>query len=202
MHDSINMNNRFNVINMDFIENLPKEAGLIAYYILYKMLYMAKNKSKGFMIFVDEFRTYANNEKIVDRVNYIITQARKANGIIALALQDLNQMNDVANANSIIANIGNFIIFPTDKIEVFEKYGIYLSEYEKTFLSESGSTCRKVLVKNTITKTSNIIDVNLSKLGSNLDFLSSNAEDVNLIKKLKQSNPHDWRNLYIREKNG
>ena len=202
MHDSINMNNRLNVINMDFIENLPKEAGLIAWYILYKILYMAKNKSKGFFVFVDEFRTYAHNEKIVDRVNYIITQARKANGVIALALQDLNQLNDVPNANSIIANMGNFIIFPTDKIEIFEKYGIHLSDYEKNFLADSAPNCRKVLLKNTITKTSNIIDVNLSKLGSNLDFLSSNAEDVNLIKKLKQSNPHNWRNFYIREKNG
>lgn len=202
MEDSVNMNTRLNVINMDFIENLPKEAGLIAWYILHKILYMAKNKSKGFFVFVDEFRTYAHNEKIVEKVNYIITQARKANGVIALALQDLNQLNDVANANSIIANMGNFIMFPTDKIEVFEKYGIHLSDYEKIFLTDSSPNCRKVLVKNNITKTSNIIDVNLSKLGNNLDFLSSNSEDVNLIKKLKQSNPHDWRNFYIREKNG
>ena len=162
---------------------------------------MAKNKSKGFFVFVDEFRTYAGNAKIVDRVNYIITQARKANGVIALALQDLNQMNDVPNANSIIANMGNFIIFPTDKIEVFEKYGIHLSDYEKNFLADSAPNCRKVLLKNTITKTSNIIDVNLAKLGNNLDFLSSNSEDVNLIKRLKQSNPQNWRSLYILEKN-
>lgn len=201
MHDSVNMNNRFNTINMDFIENLPKEAGLIAWYILYKILYIAKNKSKGFFVFVDEFRTYAGNEKIVDRVNYIITQARKANGVIALALQDLNQMNDVPNANSIIANMGNFIIFPTDKIEIFEKYGIHLSDYEKNFLADSAPNCRKVLLKNTITKTSNIIDVNLTRLNNNLDFLSSNAEDVNLIKRLKKENPHNWRNLYIIEKN-
>lgn len=202
MHDSINMNNRFNVINMDFIENLQKEAGLIAWYILHKILYMAKNKSKGFFVFVDEFRTYAYNGIIIDKINYIITQARKSNGVIALALQDLNQLDDVANANSIIANMGNFIIFPTDKIAVIEKYGIHLSDYEKAFLADSSPTCRKVLVKNTITKTSNIIDINLSKLDSNLDFLSSNADDVNLIKKLKQSNPNDWRNLYIMEKNG
>lgn len=202
MHDSINMNNRLNVINMDFIENLQKEAGLIAWYILHKILYMAKNKSKGFFVFIDEFKTYASNEKIIDRVNYIITQARKANGVIALALQDLNQLDGVTNANSIIANMGNFIIFPTDKIQLFEKYQIHLSDYEKAFLTDSSPTCRKVLVKNTITKTSNIIDVNLSKLDNNLNFLSSNAEDVNLIKKLKQSNPNDWRSLYIRKKNG
>lgn len=202
MHDSINMNNRLNVINMDFIENLQKEAGLIAWYILHKILYMAKNKSKGFFVFIDEFKTYASNEKIIDRVNYIITQARKANGVIALALQDLNQLDGVTNANSIIANMGNFIIFPTDKIQLFEKYQIHLSDYKKAFLTDSSPTCRKVLVKNTITKTSNIIDVNLSKLDNNLNFLSSNAEDVNLIKKLKQSNPNDWRSLYIRKKNG
>ncbi|MDE6885695.1 MAG: hypothetical protein K2P17_01445 [Helicobacteraceae bacterium] len=196
------MQNKLNVINMDFIENLQKEAGLIAYYILYKMLYLAKNQSKGFFCFVDEFRTYASNEIIVDRINYIITQARKANGVIALALQDLNQIEDVANTNSIIANMGNYIIFPTDKIEIFDKYNIHLSDYEKVFLRDSSPTCRKVLVKNTITKTSNIIDINLSKLGSNLDFLSSNADDVNLIKKLKESNPQDWRNLYLKAKNG
>lgn len=201
LEDSINMNNKINVINMDFIESMEKEAGLIAYYILYKMLYLAKNKSKGFFFFIDEFRTYANNEVIIDRVNYIVTQARKADGVIALALQDLNQLNDIKNANSIVQNMGNFIIFPTQNINILEQYNIHLSDYEKTFLKDSSQNCRKVLFKNVISKTSNIIDIDLSKLGSNLNFLSSNASDVNLIKNIKRTNPQNWRELYIKAKN-
>lgn len=165
------------------------------------MLYLAKNKSKGFFFFIDEFRTYANNEVIIDRVNYIVTQARKADGVIALALQDLNQLNDIKNANSIVQNMGNFIIFPIQNINILEQYNIHLSDYEKTFLKDSPQNCRKVLFKNVISKTSNIIDIDLGKLGSNLNFLSSNASDVNLIKNLKQTNPQNWRELYIKAKN-
>ena len=201
LEDSIQINNKLNVINMDFIDNNPKEAGLIVYYLLHKILMFAKNESKGFFAFIDEFRTYATNELIIERVNYIITQARKLNGVISLALQDLNQLNDIKNAQSIIDNMGSFIIFPTDNIQQFEKYNIQLSDYEAAFLTQSQPNCRKVLIKNQITKTSNIIDVDLSKINNNIAFLSSNADDVNLIKELKNLHNQDWRLHYLRIKN-
>ena len=51
-------------------------------------------------------------------------------------------------------NMGNIIIFPTQNINIFEQYNIILSDYEKTFLKETNTNSRKVLLKNQITKTS------------------------------------------------
>lgn len=198
MKDSINLENKLSVVNMDFISSMPKDASLIAYYLFHKILYLAKNKSKGFLLFIDEFRSYTNNDEINERINMIITQARKLDGVIALAIQDLEQFNDVKNAQSYIDNMGQYIIFPTKNVDSFEKYGIRLSDYEKNFLEDSDSMCRKVLIKNKIKNTSNIIDIDLSKLGSKMKFLSSSANDVNIIKKLQQESPQSWRDIYIR----
>ena len=83
LSDSINLESKLNIINMDFIESLEKEAGLIAYYVLYKILYLAKIKLRDFSVLLMSLE-HINNHLILDRINYIITQARKVNGVIAL----------------------------------------------------------------------------------------------------------------------
>lgn len=198
LRDSIDFKKNLTSINMDFISQNERDAGLIAFYMFHKMIYTSKTDNKGFFIFVDEALTYLKNKTIAERINFIITQARKLNGVIALAFQDLNQLDKIEQRDSFIANMGQFIIFPTKNLEVFEKYNIQLSETEKFFLFNTPLHSRQVLVKNRILDTSNIISVDLSKLGDNLKFLSSDADKVQKIKQLEASNPTQWRELYLR----
>lgn len=197
LDDALNFNKKLTTLNMDFIVNSEKEASLIARYMFHKMIFNAKNNEKGFFIFIDEFKSYLDNEVFNDRINITLTQARKLNGVMAMAFQDLNQLEGVKNAKSFIQNLAHIIIFPTSNIEVFEKYNIYFTDNEINFLVSTPQNARKVLIKNLITGSSNIVDVNLAKLGRYLKILSSDTQVVQKIKKLKISNPSFWKEEYL-----
>lgn len=196
-YDALQFNKKFTTLNMDFIVDDEKNAGLIAQYLFHKMIYRAKNSDKGFFIFIDEFKSYLSNEVFNERINLTLTQARKLNGVLAMAFQDIHQLDNVKNADSFIRNLGNIIIFPTKDIEVFNKYNIHLIQNEQAFLLNTGQNERKVLIKNLIENQSNIIDVNLAKLGKYLKILSSNSESVQRIKKLKLSNNPLWKEEFL-----
>lgn len=197
--DSLSFKNQLTTLNMDFIVNEAKNASLIAYYLFHKMIYEAKENSKGFFMFVDEFKSYTENEMMNEKLNLAITQARKVNGVIALAFQDINQLDEVKNASSFIENMGHIILFPTKNIEKLEKHGIVLSDIEKDFLTGTSKNERKVLLKNRIDNTSNILDVNLAKLNKYLNVFNSSANNVRRVKELKQNFPSNWRERYLNE---
>lgn len=199
MEDSLSFKNQLTTLNMDFIVNSSKDASLIAYYLFHKMIYEAKENNKGFFIFIDEFKSYTENETMNEKLNLAITQARKVNGVIALAFQDINQLDEVKNASSFIENMGHIILFPTKNIEKLEKHGIILSGLEKNFLTTTSKNERKVLLKNRIDNTSNILDVNLAKIGKYLNVFNSSANNVRRVKELKQNFPSNWRERYLNE---
>lgn len=181
---------------MDFIIDKEKEAGLIAQYLFHKMIFNAKNRDKGFFIFIDEFKSYLSNEVFNERINLTLTQARKLNGVIAMAFQDMHQLDGVKNADSFVRNLAHLIIFPTKDLDVFNNYNIHLTENEQSFLINTGQNERKILIKNLINGQSNIIDVNLSKLGKLLKILSSDSNVVQKVKKLKATTPM-WKEEFL-----
>lgn len=148
-------------------------------------------------MFIDEFKSYTENETMNEKLNLAITQARKVNGVIALAFQDINQLDEVKNASSFIENMGHIILFPTKNIEKLEKHGIILSDIEKEFLISTSKNDRKILLKNRIDNTSNILDVNLSKLGKYLNIFNSNSNNVKRLKECKKNYPNQWKERYL-----
>lgn len=200
LEDSLNFKTRINTINMDFIVNSQKNAGLLAYYLFHKMIARALSNDRGFFIFIDEFKSYTENEVMNEKINLAITQARKANGVIALALQDINQLKEVKNAESFIANMGTLIIFPQKNIDadtLKTQFKIQISDMEKHFLENTSKGSYQVLIKNMEDGSSNIVDVNLKSLGKFLNAFSSNASAVNHIKQLKEEYPFDWRERFL-----
>ncbi len=115
--DSLDFKTRISTINTDSILHNDDDAGLLAYYIFHKMIDRALKINRGFLCFIDEFKSYAQNEMMNKKINEIITQARKANGVIVLALQDINQLSEVRNAQSFIKNMGQLILYPQRNID-------------------------------------------------------------------------------------
>lgn len=133
-------------------------------------------------------------------INKIITQARKANGVIVLALQDINQLSEVKNAQSFIKNMGQLILYPQRNIDIKDlndKFGIRLSDTEKHFLENTAVNEYKVLLKNMNDGSSNIIDVSLSSLGNYLQIFSSNSSMVEHIENLIKHYPTTWKEVFV-----
>ncbi|MBH0303840.1 VirB4 family type IV secretion/conjugal transfer ATPase [Helicobacter pylori] len=201
--DSLDFKTRISTINTDSILHNDDDAGLLAYYVFHKMIDRALKINRGFLCFIDEFKSYAQNEMMNKKINEIITQARKANGVIVLALQDINQLTEVRNAQSFIKNMGQLILYPQRNIDtkdLNDKFGIRLSDTEKHFLENTAVNEYKVLLKNMNDGSSNIIDVSLSSLGNYLQIFSSNSSMVEHIDNLIKHYPKTWREVFVSNK--
>ncbi|WP_104712518.1 DNA transfer protein [Helicobacter cetorum] len=195
LESSLKFSQQLTAINMDSIVQNPKNASLIALILFHTMIYEAKKHAKGFFIFIDEARSYIENEVMMDKINLTLTQARKVNGVLALAFQDINQLDGMSNARSMVDNMAHIILFPTSNLDKLESYGINLTPSEKAFLTSPSNY--KVLVKNKLDGTSNILDVNLSKLGKYLKILSSSAPSVAKLLELKQQYPNNYKERFL-----
>ncbi|MFC3846979.1 TraM recognition domain-containing protein [Helicobacter baculiformis] len=201
LEDSLEFHTPLTTINMDAITLNAKDLGLLAYYIFYKIFRSALQTQRGFLLFVDEFKSYAQNPMLNDHINTLITQARKANGVVVLALQDVHQLYDLNHAKSFVNNMGTLIFYPQkhmDSTRLSTQLGIQLSHMEQHFLENTPVHAHQVLIKNMNDGSSNIVDINLNALGPYLQIFSSNATHAQHLEALMRAHPHTWRELLIK----
>ncbi|OPG31296.1 transporter [Helicobacter pylori] len=199
LNDAFNSNAFLNVINLDAITQNPKDLGLLAYYLFYKILEESRKNDSGFLVFLDEFKSYVENDLLNAKINALITQARKANGVVVLALQDIYQLSGVKNAHSFLSNMGTLILYPQKNArELKHHFNVPLSETEISFLENTPLYARQVLVKNLGNGSSNMIDVSLEGLGRYLKIFNSDSSHVNKVKALQKDHPTEWREKLLK----
>ncbi|MGL2634692.1 VirB4 family type IV secretion/conjugal transfer ATPase [Helicobacter pylori] len=199
LNDAFNSNAFLNVINLDTITQNPKDLGLLAYYLFYKILEESRKNDSGFLVFLDEFKSYVENDLLNTKINALITQARKANGVVVLALQDIYQLSGVKNAHSFLSNMGTLILYPQKNArELKHNFNVPLSETEISFLENTPLYARQVLVKNLGNGSSNMIDVSLESLGRYLKIFNSDSSHVNKVKALQKDYPTEWREKLLK----
>ncbi|WQV25262.1 VirB4 family type IV secretion/conjugal transfer ATPase [Helicobacter pylori] len=199
LNDAFNSSVFLNVINLDAITQNPKDLGLLAYYLFYKILEESRKNDSGFLVFLDEFKSYVENDLLNTKINALITQARKANGVVVLALQDIYQLSGVKNAHSFLSNMGTLILYPQKNArELKHNFNVPLSETEISFLENTPLYARQVLVKNLGNGSSNMIDVSLEGLGRYLKIFNSDSSHVNKVKALQKDYPTEWREKLLK----
>nr|WP_033766376.1 VirB4 family type IV secretion/conjugal transfer ATPase [Helicobacter pylori] len=199
LNDAFNSSAFLNVINLDAITQNPKDLGLLAYYLFYKILEESRKNDSGFLVFLDEFKSYVENDLLNTKINALITQARKANGVVVLALQDIYQLSGVKNAHSFLSNMGTLILYPQKNArELKHNFNVPLSETEISFLENTPLYARQALVKNLGNGSSNMIDVSLEGLGRYLKIFNSDSSHVNKVKALQKDYPTEWREKLLK----
>ncbi|GAA9948551.1 hypothetical protein VN0916_01390 [Helicobacter pylori] len=173
---------------------------MVVLYLFYKVMNRAKLENKPFYIFIDEAKSVIENPIMLAKIKDT-PQARKLNGVLTLAFQDINQLDGVEGAKSIIENAAQVILYPTNNFEKLESYGILLSPIEKSFLNKTPLNARQVLVKNLLTQSSVFLEINLEKLNSTskkfLRAYSSSASSVFELETLKKDNPKNYKEIYL-----
>ncbi|UOR71922.1 TraM recognition domain-containing protein [Helicobacter pylori] len=186
---------------MDALSSSKKDFNLAVLYLFYKVMNRAKLENKPFYIFIDEAKSVIENPIMLAKIKDTLAQARKLNGVLTLAFQDINQLDGVEGAKSIIENAAQVILYPTNNFEKIESYGILLSPIEKSFLSKTPLNARQVLVKNLLTQSSVFLEINLEKLNSTskkfLRAYNSSASSVFELETLKKDNPKDYKEIYL-----
>ncbi|GAA7680118.1 hypothetical protein JP0150_01390 [Helicobacter pylori] len=132
---------------MDALSSNKKDFNLAVLYLFYKVMNRAKLENKPFYIFIDKAKSVIENPIMLAKIKDTLAQARKLNGALTLAFQDINQLDGVEGAKSIIENATQVMLYPTNNFEKLENYGILLSPIEKSFLNKTPLNARQVLVK-------------------------------------------------------
>lgn len=191
----VNFENQLTVLAMDTILKDSKLASLTSMYISHKLKTVAKNESKGFFQFYDELKDHLHNEKTAQLILESIVEGRKINGTTGVAVQNLDFFNLVPNKDAILDGFGYFLVYPTSSEKSLQKLQeqLSLNESEVNFLRTNDGIARQVLLKNTKTKESMFLNIDLSGMKNFLKFLNSDAGEVNRLKKLIETNPDDWR---------
>ncbi|WQY79305.1 VirB4 family type IV secretion/conjugal transfer ATPase [Helicobacter pylori] len=199
--DCLDFAKKLSVIDMDALSSSKKDFNLAVLYLFYKVMNRAKLENKPFYIFIDEAKSVIENPIMLAKIKDTLAQARKLNGVLTLAFQDINQLDGVEGAKSIIENAAQVILYPTNNFEKLESYGILLSPIEKSFLNKTPLNARQVLVKNLITQSSVFLEINLEKLNSTskkfLRAYNSSASSVFELETLKKDNPKDYKEIYL-----
>nr|WP_243877541.1 DUF87 domain-containing protein [Helicobacter pylori] len=199
--DCLDFAKKLSVIDMDALSSSKKDFNLAVLYLFYKVMNRAKLENKPFYIFIDEAKSVIENPIMLAKIKDTLAQARKLNGVLTLAFQDINQLDGVEGAKSIIENAAQVILYPTNNFEKLESYGILLSPIEKSFLNKTPLNARQVLVKNLLTQSSVFLEINLEKLNSTskkfLRAYNSSASSVFELETLKKDNPKDYKEIYL-----
>jgi type IV secretion/conjugal transfer VirB4 family ATPase len=191
----INFKNQLTVLAMDTILKDSKLASLTSMYISHKLKTVAKNESKGFFQFYDELKDHLHNEKTAQLILESIVEGRKINGTTGVAVQNLDFFDLVKNKDAILDGFGYFLVYPTSSDKSLKKLQeqLNLNESEVDFLKGNNGIERQVLLKNTKTKESIFLNIDLGGMKNFLKFLNSDADEVNRLKKLEKENPNNWR---------
>ncbi|PAF46466.1 hypothetical protein BKH41_09135 [Helicobacter sp. 12S02232-10] len=129
-----------------------------------------------------------------------ILEARKIGGVVTMGVQNIDFFEHIPMKGSFLENMSNFIIFPTTQSEVLKSLEekLKLTTTELRFLSNTSKKDRKILLK-TKANGSQILDVNLERLGPYLKVFNSDSINVNHMKEIIKEHPQSWRDLYLKE---
>ena len=184
-------------IDMTTLLNLPEVLAPLSYYLFHKLLVQARGKG-GFAVFVDELPAYLKNPVMSAKVDMMLQEIRKLDGIFIGAAQSADSVLDSPSADKFLTNIETYILFPEPRArrEHFLGEGLRLNDQEYLWLTQTHRP-REVLVKRKGGE-STVLNVDLSPLKSYLRVFDSSADAVNDLNKLRKERPHDWQAAYLR----
>ncbi|RXK00451.1 hypothetical protein CRU98_04645 [Arcobacter sp. CECT 8986] len=197
---SLNFEKKITILGMDTILKDKKLAFLVSLYSSHKLQNLSLELDKDFFVFWDELKDYITNKDSAEIILEQKLEVRKTGGVITEAVQNLDFFDILENKDSYLENIGHYIIFPTKSPKVLKRLeeDLDLSRTEIEFLSTSDlKNNHEILLKNRVTGESIFLNIDLSSLGNYLNVFNSDSSEVKRLKKIKTSNPENWREDFL-----
>ena len=191
--DALDFENPLVVFNMTSLLETPDVLGPMAYYLFHKLFLKARDDG-GYAVFVDELGKYLRSELFAPKIDMMLEEIRKTDGIFIGAIQEAGTVLDHKIAPKIKNNIATFILFPeprADRRHYVEQLGLNENEFDWI----TSPHPRQVLVKRKEGE-SVILNVDLSPLGNYLKIFDSSANSVTRMNTLR-SETSAWQKAYL-----
>ena len=191
--DNFDLTESILTLDMTALLDKPEVLGPLTYYIFHKILTTATGD--GYLVFVDEMGRYLKSEQFAEKIEIMLQEIRKTNGVMIGAVQDAATVLDHKVADKIKKNVSTYILFPDPSAE--RKHyidALNLNENEFRWVKEGGA--RQVLVKRRSGE-SVVLDIDLSRLGKYLKIFDSSTSSLYRMNEVKKGNPYGWKEDYL-----
>lgn len=182
-------------LDMSTLLETPEILGPLTYYIFHKLFMTVGREDGGYAVFVDELARYLASKEFAPRIEMLLQEIRKTDGVFIGAVQDAGSVLDHEISSKIQNNMATFILFPEPRANK-EHYmtGLGLNQAEFDWIKVPKK--RQVLIKRKGGE-SVILDVDLSPLGNYLKIFDSGASAIKRCNQLRKGNLDDWKNTYL-----
>ncbi|MBW1615600.1 MAG: hypothetical protein JRJ49_03505 [Deltaproteobacteria bacterium] len=185
--------NKLTTFDMTKLIDTPDVLGAMVFYIFHRIFEISR-KDGGYIVFIDELANYLNSAVFVPKIEMLLQEIRKTNGVFVGAVQDAGTFLNHDISSKILNNTASYIIFSEPKAQ--EKHyidGLGLNTREFDWIKQDNP--RQMLLKRKSGE-SVILDVNLSPLNNHLKIFSSSVQDVNKMNKYRKAS-ENWKNEYL-----
>lgn len=194
--DAMDFNRQIVGIDMTTLLDLPEVLAPLSYYLFHKLLIQARGKG-GYAVFVDELPRYLANAAFAPKIDMMLQELRKTDGVFIGAAQSIDSVINSPSADKFLTNIETYLLFPEPRArrEHFLSEGLRLNDQEYLWLTQTHRP-REVLVKRKSGE-STVLNVDLSPLGEFINVFNSGADAVAKLNQLRRER-HDWQEAFLR----
>ena len=191
--DSLDFTNPLVAFDMTTLLNSPDVLGPMTYYLFHKLFLTAREKG-GYAVFVDELGKYLDSELFAPKIQMMLEEIRKTDGIFIGAIQEAGAVLDHKIAPKIKNNIGTYILFPEPRAERKHYVNeLRLNETEFNWIRRPNP--REIMVKRKDGE-SVVLNINLKPLENYLRVFNSSSDNVQTMETLRRKTD-DWKTLFI-----
>lgn len=201
-HDVLDLeNNYLMAFDMTAIQQYPKLASVVTYYLMYRIRSMIRKLSKGHLIFIDETKPMLQDKFFKDQIEILLLEHRKLRGSINLCFQEPNAIGKSGMQEIILQQCPTKLLFPNINAKKSE-YDIFnLTELEWQFvkgrLPFQQQLKHSLLVKRN--QYSVILNTDLSSLNEMIMLYRSGSDAVMLVDELERKyGVNKWVKHYLR----
>lgn len=174
---------------------VPDVLGPMTYYIFHKLFQTVRNTG-GYLVFVDELAKYLKSKEFRPKIEVLLQEIRKTEGVFAGAVQDLGTVfNDEEMASKFRNNIATWVLFP-EPLGEEKHYKDVLRLNDKEFKWVTQDHPRQVLIKKKSGE-SVILNVDLLPIGKYLNVFDSGKVAINRMNKLRAEDPTNWKHNFL-----
>lgn len=195
--DALDFSKQLVGIDMTTLLDVPEVLAPLAYYLFHKLLIQARDQG-GYAVFVDEMPRYLANPVMAPKIEMMLQELRKTDGVFIGACQSIDAVLNSPSADKFLTNLETYLLFPEPRArrDHYLSDGLRLNDQEFLWLTQTHKP-REVLLKRKNGE-STVLNVDLSPLGEYLDVFNSSGDAVNRLNDLRRKFPDDWQAAYLR----
>lgn len=189
--DALSFENPLVTFDMSTHLDNPVVLAPLTLYIFHQLL-LTGRQDGGFAVVVDELPKYLQNKAFMPRIESILQEVRKQNGVFIGACQDAATLLNHESAAKFKANIAKFFLAPEPKAE--EKHYVdqlELNRNEFEWIKKTNPSSRQWLIK-TRGGGSTIVSANLATLGKDRGIFNSDTSAVARMHDLMHEHGGEW----------